>query len=128
MLRVISKNFPGPFHYAFFFSLFHFAVRALKTGINMEMTSGNYRDNLTAAVKSGDATAEMIDEMVRPILELKYRLGLAFSKIALAPGESRAVKLFLSGVHRCVSKCLSQECLTCRLAMTRPLNSSLPLR
>jgi beta-glucosidase len=52
------------------------AVRALKAGINMEMTSSNYRDNLQAAIKSGKVTAEMVDEMVRPILEMKYRLGL----------------------------------------------------
>lgn len=52
------------------------AVRALKAGINMEMTSSNYRDNLPAAIKSGKVTAEMVNEMVRPILEMKYRLGL----------------------------------------------------
>jgi beta-glucosidase len=52
------------------------AVRALKAGINMEMTSSNYRDNLPAAIKSGKVTVAMVDEMVRPILEMKYRLGL----------------------------------------------------
>jgi beta-glucosidase len=52
------------------------AVRALKAGINMEMTSSNYRDNLPAAIKSGKATVAMVDGMVRPILEMKYRLGL----------------------------------------------------
>lgn len=52
------------------------AVRALQAGINMEMTSSNYRDNLPAALKSGKVTVAMIDEMVRPILEMKYRLGL----------------------------------------------------
>jgi beta-glucosidase len=52
------------------------AVRALQAGINMEMTSTAYRDNLETAVKDGKVTVAMIDEMVRPILEMKYRLGL----------------------------------------------------
>jgi len=52
------------------------AVRALKAGINMEMTSSNYRDTLPGAIKSGEVTVAMVDEMVRPILEMKYRLGL----------------------------------------------------
>ena len=49
----------------------------------MEMTSSNYRDYLTAAVKSGEATEGMVDEMVRPILEMKYRLW-PFSAIPYA--------------------------------------------
>jgi beta-glucosidase len=52
------------------------AVRALKAGINMEMTSSSYRENLPAAIKSGQVTVAMVDEMVRPILGMKYRLGL----------------------------------------------------
>ena len=52
------------------------AVRALKAGINMEMTSSSYRENLPAAIKSGKVSVAMVDEMVRPILEMKYRLGL----------------------------------------------------
>ncbi len=52
------------------------AIRALKAGINMEMTSSSYRDNLPAAIKAGKVTVAMVDEMVRPILEMKYRLGL----------------------------------------------------
>lgn len=52
------------------------AVRALYTGINMEMTSRTYAENLPAAIQGGRVTVAMVDEMVRPILEMKYRLGL----------------------------------------------------
>jgi beta-glucosidase len=76
-------------------------VRALRAGINMEMTSSNYRDNLPAAVKSGKVTVGMIDDMVRPILEMKYRLGLFTNpyvdvarakQITLSPEEREAAR------------------------------------
>ena len=52
------------------------AIRAANAGVNMEMTSSTYRENLPAAVKSGLVTEATIDDLVRPILAMKYRLGL----------------------------------------------------
>jgi beta-glucosidase len=52
------------------------ATRAANAGLNMEMTSSDYRQYLPAAVKSGAVTEAQIDDLVRPILEMKYRLGL----------------------------------------------------
>ncbi len=52
------------------------AQRAVNAGVNMEMTSSTYRDNLAAAVTSGTVTEATIDSLVRPILAMKYRLGL----------------------------------------------------
>lgn len=52
------------------------AVRAATAGVNMEMTSSDYRQYLPAAVKSGAISETQIDDLVRPILEMKYRLGL----------------------------------------------------
>jgi len=52
------------------------AVRAVNAGVNMEMTSSTYRDNLAAAVKNGQVREATIDNLVRPILGMKYRLGL----------------------------------------------------
>lgn len=52
------------------------AVRAVKAGVNMEMTSTTYRDNLQRAIKQGTITVEQIDKLVLPILEAKYRIGL----------------------------------------------------
>jgi beta-glucosidase len=52
------------------------AIRAAKAGINMEMTSSVYRKYLVSAVKNGTISEGQIDELARPILEMKYRLGL----------------------------------------------------
>ena len=52
------------------------SARALKAGINMEMTSSLYRENLSELLRSGAVTMVELDRAVRPILELKYRLGL----------------------------------------------------
>lgn len=52
------------------------AVRAVNAGVDMEMTSGTFRDNLAAAVKDGLVKESTIDDAVRDILMMKYRLGL----------------------------------------------------
>lgn len=52
------------------------AVRAVNAGVDMEMTSHVFRDELSAAVKQGLVKEATIDESVRRILTMKYRLGL----------------------------------------------------
>jgi beta-glucosidase len=52
------------------------AIRAVNAGVDMEMTTGVYRDNLPAAVKKGLVTQSTIDAAVRRILMTKYKLGL----------------------------------------------------
>jgi len=52
------------------------AVRAVNAGVDMEMTSHVFRDELPAAVKQGLVKETTIDESVRRILTMKYRLGL----------------------------------------------------
>ena len=52
------------------------AVRAFTAGVNMEMTSTLYRQYLPDAVKSGQVSESVVNDMVRPILAAKYRLGL----------------------------------------------------
>jgi beta-glucosidase len=54
------------------------AVRALSAGVNMEMATGHtaYDAGLPSALKEGLVTQEEIDNAVRPILEMKLRLGL----------------------------------------------------
>jgi beta-glucosidase len=52
------------------------AVRAVNAGVDMEMTSHTFRDNLSSAVKGGLVQQATIDEAVRSILMAKYRLGL----------------------------------------------------
>jgi beta-glucosidase len=52
------------------------AVRAVNAGVDMEMTSHVYRDELATAVKQGLVKEATIDEAVRRILLMKYQLGL----------------------------------------------------
>jgi len=51
---------------------------AFKAGVNMEMALGftAYSKSLPTAVERGEITEQQIDEAVRPILEMKFRLGL----------------------------------------------------
>src|SRR5579859_3429137 len=52
------------------------AYKALSAGVNMDMASLTYVHNLAQAVKHGKITESYIDQMVLPILETKYDLGL----------------------------------------------------
>jgi beta-glucosidase len=52
------------------------ALRSLKAGVNMDMASGAYLENLAGLVKAGSFSMDEIDAMVRPILSIKVRMGL----------------------------------------------------
>lgn len=52
------------------------AVRAANAGVEMEMTSHTYRDQLAGAVQRGEVQQATLDNAVRDILVAKYRLGL----------------------------------------------------
>ena len=51
-------------------------VRAANAGVEMEMTSHLYRDQLAAAVQRGEVKMAAVDGAVRDILVAKFRLGL----------------------------------------------------
>jgi len=52
------------------------AFRALSAGLNMDMASGTYLQNLAGLVKDGTLKMNEIDAAVRPILAIKVRMGL----------------------------------------------------
>lgn len=52
------------------------ARRALEAGVNMEMVSTTYFDHLKSLLQENLAAMKDIDEAVRNILRLKFRLGL----------------------------------------------------
>ena len=52
------------------------ARKGIEAGLDMEMSSGCYAENLTALVREGEVSEKLVDEAVRRILEQKYRLGL----------------------------------------------------
>jgi beta-glucosidase len=59
------------------------ARKAVLAGVDMEMVSTSYFDNLKALLQTGQIEMKSIDEAVRHILRLKFRLGL-FSERAPA--------------------------------------------
>lgn len=52
------------------------AMAAVSAGVNMEMATGTYLNHLPELVREGRIDMELIDEMVRGILRVKFALGL----------------------------------------------------
>jgi len=52
------------------------AYRAVSAGLNMDMASKTFIENLPKLVATGRITQSQLDDAVRPILEAKIRLGL----------------------------------------------------
>jgi beta-glucosidase len=52
------------------------AYKAITAGLNMDMASLTYSHNLAKLVKDGKVSEKYLDEVVLPILEAKYDLGL----------------------------------------------------
>jgi beta-glucosidase len=52
------------------------AHRAFAAGVNMDMASGTYMNQLRALVTSKQISESALDEAVRPVLTAKFRLGL----------------------------------------------------
>ena len=75
------------------------AYRAFSAGVNMDMGSKTYLTNLSKLIQEKKLSTAQLDNMVRPILEAKIRLGLfehpyideAQTDIVLKAPESRAL-------------------------------------
>ncbi|WP_455592436.1 beta-glucosidase BglX [Bacteroides sp.] len=52
------------------------AAKAVNAGVDMEMVSGSFIENLETLVNEKKVSVDAIDEAVRNILRLKFRLGL----------------------------------------------------
>jgi beta-glucosidase len=77
------------------------ALRSLESGLNMDMASNAYLENLEALVEEGSLSMKQIDEMVRPILSIKMRMGLfenpyfdetLLEKVAALPEHRQAAR------------------------------------
>jgi len=58
------------------------ALKAVRAGVDMEMVSTAYFDHLKSLVQAGQVSSTTIDDAVRRILRLKFRLGLFDAPIA----------------------------------------------
>jgi beta-glucosidase len=52
------------------------ALKAVRAGVDMEMVSSSYFDHLKSLLQAGKIDMQTIDESVRHVLRLKFRLGL----------------------------------------------------
>lgn len=66
------------------------AVMSLRAGVDMEMSGQMFRDSLLEALKDGELEKSVLDDAVRRVLALKFRLGLferPYADPALAEGS-----------------------------------------
>lgn len=73
------------------------ARRGIKAGLNMDMSSYTYAENVTSLVADGTLTVAEIEELVRPILALKLKMGL-FERPYVA--ETRLAQVVARPDHR----------------------------
>ena len=66
------------------------AAKSLRAGVDMEMASTDYYDRLPALIAAGKFDVKLVDESVRNILRIKFRLGL-FDKPIPAPPPASAM-------------------------------------
>ena len=94
--------------------------RALHAGIDMDMASGTYTQNVAALVKDGSLKLAEVDEAVRRILTIKVRMGL-FEQPYF--DESLLAKIANSPEHRQESRWAAQR----TMVLLRNEGKALPL-
>jgi beta-glucosidase len=82
------------------------AARALAAGLDMDMASGTFAQQLVALVKQGTLEEAQIDAAVRRILSAKLRLGLFEAPYA---DEARAASVFADPQHRAEARRAAQR-------------------
>jgi beta-glucosidase len=82
------------------------ALRGLKAGMNMDMSSYTYTQNAAQLVADGALTEAEIDELVRPILTIKFKMGL-FEKPYV--DETLLEKVIALPEHRAASRWSAQR-------------------
>src|SRR5882724_4967026 len=84
------------------------AVKALTAGVNLEMSfsAAVYLNNLANAVKQNQVSVKEIDDLVRPLLETKIKLGL-FENPSV--DEAKVKSTFDNPAHREAAKSAAQR-------------------
>src|SRR5271155_4592417 len=84
------------------------ALRAFNAGVNMEMAINftAYSKGLAAALQHGQITAQQVDEAVRPILEMKIRLGLFEHPYV---DEARSKQVLATPEHRIAARLVAER-------------------
>ena len=100
------------------------AKRAFKAGVNMDMSSFSYIQSLGELLEEGAITMEELDDMVRPILELKFALGLFEHPYV---EEGRLEQIVADPAHRAAARRAAQRSMVLLKndAKTLPLSKEL---
>jgi beta-glucosidase len=69
------------------------ALRGATAGVNMDMGSATYFEHVKSLLDQGQLTLNQLDDLVRPILVAKYRLGLFENPYADATEQTHAEML-----------------------------------
>ena len=96
------------------------ARRAALAGVNMEMGSETYSAHLKQLVDDGTVSTKQLNDLVRPILTAKYRLGL-FDQPYTEATESRHTDMLTA--HRALARKAASE----TAVLLRNQDSLLPL-
>lgn len=95
------------------------AFKAVKAGLDMEMVSSCYNEHLVELIETGKISEELINEPVRNILRLKFRLGL-FERPYL---DTASVKKTYSKAHLQLAQRTAEE----SFVLLKNENNILPL-
>ena len=85
------------------------ALRALKGGTNMEMIAPGQAPDMStipAAIAAGKMTSAELDDMVRPILAAKFRMGLFENPYV---DEARAAKVWADPTHATAARVAAER-------------------
>ena len=72
----------------------HAAELAINAGVDMDMQGASFLLNLAALVKEGRVSTDAIDDAVRRILEMKYRLGLFVDPFRYSDEDREAAAIY----------------------------------
>jgi beta-glucosidase len=98
------------------------APKAVAAGNDMAMTTAGFFEAVLGAVQNGDLDESVVDESVRRILRIKFRLGLFDDEHRRYPDEAKTKAVVNCAEHRALSLEASRQGLT---LLTN--NNALPL-
>jgi beta-glucosidase len=103
------------------------ASRALRAGVDMEMSSTLYRDKLATEVRTGRLPVWVVDSAVRRVLRVKAALGL-FDDPYRGASADRERREILSREHRTAAREAAREAIVLLTNNTAGGAPALPLR
>jgi beta-glucosidase len=96
------------------------AVAAIRAGVNMEMASTTFHNFLVKAVEDGDIQEEIIDDLVKEILRIKFQLRL-FENPFVKEGQT---SVLLTGDHLEAARKLARQ----SVVMLKNEKGTLPIK